>query len=63
MEISPPTDLSNINSLPQDTIGKIALDLSYKDISKLCETSRKFKNICNDKYFWRDYMEKNYLKN
>jgi hypothetical protein len=45
---------TNISSLSPDAIRKIALDLTFDEISKLCATSKKFnKLICEDTYFWR----------
>jgi hypothetical protein len=58
-EITPPIDLSKLESLPLDLRENAILELPLKDIAKLCRSSRKLNNICKDKYFWKKYMERN----
>lgn len=56
-EVAPPTELSTLESLPLDTQKKIALDLPYETVISFCKVSRKLKRVCNDIYFWKDYLK------
>lgn len=49
-----------LSSLPLDIQKKFALTLDYKNIINLCKTSKRFRLICNDPYFWRDKLKRDY---
>ena len=57
--VSPPTDLLALENLPLDTQKKIALNLPYETIISFCKVSRKLSRICDDIYFWRNYLKVN----
>jgi len=42
--------LSLIDNLPEEIIIKILLSANCKDIPKMCQSSNKMRNICNDKF-------------
>lgn len=46
--------MTTLSSLSPDALRKVALDLTWDEISKLCTTSKKFKPLCEDRYFWID---------
>ena len=50
-------DLKNSN---EDTIRKILLLISPKEISRLCVTSQKFNRVCEDQSFWRVKVQRDY---
>jgi hypothetical protein len=58
--ISPPTDIFNIDKLPPDARRKIALDLDYDSIINLCNTRRALAELCEDPYFWRTKLKKDF---
>ena len=39
--------------LPTEDIFSLALELSVKDISSLCLTSREWSGLCQDQYLWK----------
>ena len=57
--VSPPTDSVKLENLPFDTQKKIALNLPYEVISSFCMVSKKLNRVCNDIYFWKDYLKTN----
>jgi hypothetical protein len=50
-------DRVNLESVPLDTLKKIALNLPYETVISFCKVSKKLKRICDDIYFWRDYLK------
>jgi Leucine-rich repeat (LRR) protein len=54
--ITPPTDLLTLESLPFDAQKKVALNLPYETVISFCKVSKKLKRICDDIYFWKDYL-------
>lgn len=59
MEVTPPVDLYNLNSLPLDLQKQTALKLPFTDIISLCKSSKGLNKLCNDLYFWKDYFNYN----
>jgi hypothetical protein len=59
-EITPPTDIFEIDKLLPELQRKIALGLDYDSIINLCKTKKKLANICKDPYFWRDKLVKDF---
>ena len=50
-----------MESLPADLQRKIALELSPSELIKLCSTNKSlYKNVCDDKAFWRFKYQKDY---
>lgn len=45
---------------PKEILLKIALDLPLRSLLNLCQTSSKYKKICNDENFWRQRLYKDY---
>ena len=50
-------DLSNLTSV---LVEKIFSDLSVKEISKLCESNKKFNEICKSESLWKDKVWNDY---
>lgn len=42
-----------MENLPQDVDIFYAIKLPLYDLAKLCKTSRKYTNLCNNPYFWK----------
>lgn len=64
MDLTPPTDLFSFKLLPPDTQRKLALDLDYENILNLCKTEKSLnENICQNPYFWRDKILKQFGRN
>jgi len=57
--LKPSVDLLTLESLPLDTQKKVALNLPYETVISFCKVSKKLKRICDDVYFWRDYLKTN----
>lgn len=50
-----------INSLPNEILQSIAIDLSPQNIKQLCLTQKSFNNaICSDNFFWHSKFNKDY---
>lgn len=58
MDITPPTDIFNIDKLPRDLQRRTALNLDYDSIINLCRTNKRLVYICRDPYFWKDKIKK-----
>lgn len=46
------TGINEFDKLSNDAMMKIAYDLTPRTTVKYCSLSKKFANICNNKYFW-----------
>lgn len=55
-EVVPPTDLLTLENLPFDAQKQLALDLPYESVISLCTSSKKLGRICEDLYFWKNYL-------
>lgn len=54
-----PGDLSSLIQLPTELLWEILLDLSDKELSKLCR-SAKIKGICRSDDFWHDRFDRHF---
>lgn len=50
----------NFDTLPSDALRKIALKLSYVDLSSYKGTSKKLAAILRDPYFWRERLNRDF---
>lgn len=50
-----------LDLLPSDVLRRLAFDLPYEDILRLCGTSRKFRRvICENDDFWRNLLRRDF---
>lgn len=47
-------------SLPLELLHRVGLELSYADLSRLCQSSSEYATLCNDNYFWYQYYKQHY---
>ena len=45
-----------METIPNEIVMQQLLYLPYKEIVKKCSISRKFAEICNNEYFWKQYL-------
>ncbi len=45
---------AKLDDIPVNLIKKIFMDLSYREISMLCRTYRKFNSVCKDESLWKN---------
>jgi hypothetical protein len=55
--VEPPTDFSRI---PIEVTQESALKLDYEDIINLCKTSTKYAKLCQNPYFWKRKIERDF---
>ena len=46
--------------MPLDLLKKFALKLDFDDIERYCRTSKRFQQVCQDPYFWKDLYERDF---
>ena len=46
--------------LPPDVLRSIALKMSFETLQNYCSTSSAFRRLCQDEYFWRDLIRRDY---
>lgn len=50
-----------MDTLPDDLINYLSLDMDLQDVLNLCQTSKEFRDrICNNKYYWINRLKKDY---
>jgi len=52
-----------METLPKDVLFELALELPGKDLIALCQTSKKYKYICDSQNFWRRKLQKDFKVN
>ena len=50
----------NIANLPPETAQQILLNLPIKDIMSFCSVNERINNICEDEYFWKTLLRRDY---
>ena len=51
---------STFNNLPGELTKIIALTSSYDDVISMCGTEKRLEKICEDEYFWMEWIENNF---
>ena len=49
-----------MENIGKDLISYIGLKLDLESVEKLCQTSSKFKQVCDSNYFWRQKLEREF---
>ena len=52
----------DIEAMPFDLLKRLAMELPFNDIQHYCNTSKRFRQICSDPYFWKALYERDYLE-
>ena len=52
--------LTPLEQLPNEILFKILLSLNPESLQNQCRTSKKFKAVCTDDYFWRLRFKQDY---
>ena len=59
-QISPNEGYSSPDSIPQDLLRRIALNVDYYDLKNYCQSSRTVYNLCKDNTFWLDKIAQDF---
>jgi len=49
-----------METISNEIISEIALNLPIEDLIKFCRTSLAFSNFCNDEWFWQQRFKRDY---
>ena len=50
----------NLQTLPTEILINILLKSDYEQIVKICQQSKRLRNICDDRYFWQNKAQRDF---